>query len=134
MNAWLLVTLIILIVAVVVLIGCIAVVIKPLKNTITNLLTHGDGIQKQLNGIQVQTIALNETVDRMKTDIDYKKASIQGVIQSFKDTIRALNEFANSTERATMAIVKHVNHDVQKQDQVKQWTNKAMGYLNRKTT
>jgi uncharacterized protein YoxC len=131
MNAWLLATVIILIVAVVVLIGCIAAVIMPLKNIITILLTHAEGIQKQLNGIQVQTTALNKTVDRMKNDIDYKKTSIQGVIQSFKETTDVLNEISESTERATMAIVKHVNNDAQKQAQVEQWTNKAMSFLNR---
>ena len=115
-----------------VLIGCIAVVIMPLKKIITTLLKHAEGIQKQLNGIQVQTTALNKTIERMKSDIDYKKDSIQGVIQTFKDTTGMLNDISESTERATMAIVKYVNNDAQKQAQVEQWTNKAMGYLNRK--
>ena len=68
----------------------------------------------------------------MKNDIDYKKTSIQSVIESFKDTTSTLNEISESAERATMAIVKHVNNDAQKQAQVEQWTNKAMGFLNRK--
>ena len=132
MNAWLLATVIVLIVALVILIGCIAAVVRPYKNTIMTLLKHAEGIQKQLNGIQVQTVALNATADRMKNDIDYKKTSIQSVIESFKDTTSTLNEISESAERATMAIVKHVNNDVQKQAQVEQWTNKAMGFLNRK--
>ena len=132
MNAWLLVTVIILIAALVILIGCIAIVAKPYKKTITTLLKHVEGIQKQLNGIQVQTVALNATADRMKNDIDYKKTSIQSVIESFKDTTSTLNEISESAERATMAIVMHVNNDAQKQAQVEQWTNKAMGFLNRK--
>ena len=132
MNAWLLATVIVLIVALVILIGCIAAVVKPYKNTITTLLKHAEGIQKQLDGIQVQTVALNATADRMKNDIDYKKTSIQSVIQSFKDTTSMLNEISESAERATMAIVKRVNNDAQKQTQVEQWTNKAMGFFNRK--
>lgn len=132
MNAWLLATVIVLIVALVILIGCIAAVVKPYKNTITTLLKHAEGIQKQLDGIQVQTVALNATADRMKNDIDYKKTSIQSVIQSFKDTTSMLNEISESAERATMAIVKRVNNDAQKQGQVEQWTNKAMGFFNRK--
>ena len=132
MNAWLLATVIVLIVALVILIGCIAAVVKPYKNTITTLLKHAEGIQKQLDGIQVQTVALNATADRMKNDIVYKKTSIQSVFQSFKDTTSMLNEISESAERATMAIVKHVNNDAQKQTQVEQWTNKAMGFFNRK--
>ena len=132
MNAWLLVTVIILIAALVILIGCIVIVAKPYKKTITTLLKHAEGIQKQLEGIQVQTVALNATVDRMKHDMDYKKTSIQVVVQSFKDTTNMLDEISESAERATMDIVKQVNNDAQKQAQVKQWTNIAMEFLNRK--
>lgn len=132
MNAWLLVTVIILIGALVILIGCIAVVAKPYKKIITTLLKHAEGIQKQLDGIQVQAVALNTTMDRIMNDLDYKKTSIQVVIQSFKDTTNILDEISESAERATMAIVKHANTDAQKQAQVEQWTNKAMKILNRK--
>ena len=55
MNLWLLATVLILIVSVVVLVGCFAVVAIPLKNTIANILSHVEGIEKQMNGIQTQT-------------------------------------------------------------------------------
>lgn len=132
MNPWLLATVIILIVAVVALVGCIAVVVVPLKNTITIILSHVEGIQKQLNGVQTQTTALTSTVDRMKTDIDYKKTSFQALVQSVKDSGNMLNEVSESTQKATLAIVRNVQNDAQKQAEVEQWTNIAMGFLNRK--
>lgn len=132
MNPWLLATVIILIIAVVALVGCIAVVVMPLKKTITIILLHVERIQKQLNGIQTQTTALTLTVDRMKKDIDYKKTSIQTLVQSVKDTGNMLNEVSESTQKATLAIVKNVRNDAQKQAEIEQWTNTAMGFLNRK--
>ncbi len=132
MNLWLLATVLILIVSVVVLVGCFAVVAIPLKNTIANILLHVEGIEKQMNGIQTQTTALTVTVDRMKTDIVYKKTSIQAVIQSVKDTNSILNEASESAQKATLSIVKDVQNDAQKQAQIEQWTNTVMGFLNRK--
>lgn len=132
MNAWFLTSVIILIVAVVILVGCIVAVMMPLKKTIVILLAHVEGIQKQLNGILVQITALNKTVDRMKVDIEFKKTSIQGVIQSVKDTSDVLNGVSESTEREVLAIIKYVNNDTQKQAQAEQWTNRAIQFLNRK--
>lgn len=132
MNVWLLATVIVLIVAVVIFVGCIAVVIFPLKNVITVILAHMQGLQKQLEGIQTQAIALTATMDKMKTDIDYKKQSFQTVVQSVKDVGTALNELNDSSQKATTAIVKQFQNDEEKQAQVERWTNTAVSFLNRK--
>lgn len=132
MNGWLLASVIIVIVALIVLIVCIVAVIVPFKNTATVLLTHVDGIQKQMNGIQTQTTLLAATADKMKQDIDYKKQSVQGVVQAVKNTGKALNEINDSSLALTSKVMKKAAEDPERQAQVDQWTNTAMGFLNRK--
>ncbi len=132
MNGWLLASVIIVAIAVVVLIVCIVAVIVPFKNTATVLLAHADGIQKQMNGIQTQTIQLAATADKMKQDIDYKKESVQGVVQALKNTGTVLNEIKDSSQALTSKVIKKAVDDPARQAQVEQWTNTAMGYLKRK--
>lgn len=132
MNGWLLASVIIVAIAVVVLIVCIVAVIVPFKNTATVLLAHADGIQKQMNGIQTQTTQLAATADKMKQDIEYKKESVQGVVQSLKNTGTVLNEINDSTQALTSKVIKKAADDPKRQAQVEQWTNTAMGFLNRK--
>jgi uncharacterized protein YoxC len=132
MNAWLLAAIIVLILAVVVFVGCLAIVVVPLRNTIKVLLTHVQGIQKQLEGIQTQTVALTVTMDRIKKDIDNKKETIQLVIQSVKETSTVLNKVSESSQAATTAIVRQLNTDSEKQAQTEQWINTAMKFINRK--
>ena len=132
MNGWLLASVIIVAIAVVVLIVCIVAVIVPFKNTATVLLAHADGIQKQMNGIQTQTTQLAATADKMKQDIEYKKESVQGVVQSLKNTGMVLNEINDSTQALTSKVIKKAADDPKRQAQVEQWTNTAMGFLNRK--
>lgn len=132
MNGWLLASVIIVAIAVVVLIVCIVAVIVPFKNTATVLLAHADGIQKQMNGIQTQTIQLAATADKMKQDIDYKKESVQGVVQALKNTGTVLNEINDSSQALTSKVIKKAVDDPARQAQVEQWTNTAMGYLKRK--
>ena len=132
MNGWLLASVIIVAIAVVVLIVCIVAVIVPFKNTATVLLAHADGIQKQMNGIQTQTVQLVATADKMKQDIDYKKESVQDVVQALKNTGNVLNEINDSTQALTSNVIKKAADDPARQAQVEQWTNTAMGFLNRK--
>ena len=132
MNSWLLVSVIILIVAVVILIGCIVAVLVPIKNIITVLLAHVKGIEKQLNGIQTQMTILAATIDKMNTDVQYKKESVLSVVQSVRDTGQLLNQISDSSHEITSAIVKKANSDPQRQAQVEEWTNTAMRFLNRK--
>ena len=132
MNGWLLASVIIVAVAVVVLIVCIVAVIVPFKNTATILLAHADGIQKQMNGIQTQTVQLVATADKMKQDIDYKKESVQDFVQALKNTGNVLNEINDSTQALTSNVIKKAADDPARQAQVEQWTNTAMGFLNRK--
>ena len=132
MNGWLLASVIIVAIAVVVLIVCIVAVIVPFKNTATVLLAPADGIQKQMNGIQRQTTQLAATADKMKQDIEYKKESVQGVVQSLKNTGTVLNEINDSTQALTSKVIKKAADDPKRQAQVEQWTNTAMGFLNRK--
>ena len=132
MNGWLLASLIVVIVAVVVLIVCIIAVIVPVKNTVVVLLAHADGIQKQMNGIQTQTTLLAATADKLKQDIDYKKESVQGVVHALKNTGEVLNEINDSSQRLTSKVMQKAANDPARQAQVEQWTNTAMGFLNRK--
>lgn len=132
MNGWLLASVIIVTIAVVVLIVCIVAVIIPFKNTATVLLAHADGIQNQMNGIQTQATQLAATADKMKRDIEYKKESVQGVVQSLKNTGTVLNEINDSTQALTSKVIKKAVDDPDRQAQVAQWTNTAMGFLNRK--
>ena len=132
MNGWLLASVIIIAIAVVVLIVCIVAVIVPFKNTATVLLAHADGIQKQMNGIQTQAIHLAATADKMKQDIDYKKESVQGVVQALKNTGTVLNEINESSQALTSKVLKKAADDPARQAQVEQWTNTEMGFLNRK--
>ena len=133
MNGWLLASVIIIAIAVVVLLVCIVAVIVPFKNTATVLLAHADGIQKQMNGIQTQTTQLAATADKMKQDIDYKKESVQGVVQALKNTGMVLNEINDSSQALTSKAIKKAVDDPARQAQVEQWTNTAMGFLNRKS-
>lgn len=132
MNGWLLASLIVVIVAVVVLMACIIAVIVPIKNTVVVLLAHINGILKQMNGIEKQTILLAATADKMKQDIDYKKEAVQGVVQTLKNTGIVLNEITESSQALTSKIMKKAAEDPARQAQVEQWTNRAMGFLNRK--
>ena len=132
MNGWLLASVIIVAIAVVVLIVCIVAVIVPFKNTATILLAHADGIQKQMNGIQTQTTQLAATADKMKQDIDFKKESVQGVVQALKNTSTVLSEVNDSTQVLTSKVIKKAADDPVRQAQVERWTNTAMGFLNRK--
>ena len=132
MNPWLIAALVILGIAVVLLIVCIIVVIGPIKKVVTLLLAHADGIKKQLNPIQTETTKLTTTVNRMKADIEYKKESVQSVIQSVKHTSDVLNQVSDVSHDATVKVMKKANNDPQRQAEVERWTNTAMGMIQRK--
>lgn len=131
-NSWLLASVILLVLAVVILIVCILAVIVPVKNTVTILLAHAEGIQKQMNGIQTQTVHLSATAEKMKHDIEYKKEAVQGVVQSLKHTGEMLNEMSDSSQALTSKVMQKAANDPARQAQVEWWTNTALGYLKRK--
>lgn len=132
MNPWLIAALVILGIAVVLLIVCIIVVIGPIKKVVTLLLAHAEGIKKQLNPIQTETTKLTTTVNRMMADIEYKKESVQSVIQSVKHTSDVLNQVSDVSHDATTKVMKKANNDPQRQAEVERWTNTAMGIIQRK--
>ena len=132
MNSWLLASIIILGIAVVLLVGCIVAVLGPIKKVVTLLLARVEGIQKQLSYIQTETVKLTETMDRIKTDIEFKKDSVQSVIQSVKNTGIVLNQVSDVSYDKTSAVLKKANNDPQRQAEVKEWTNIVMSYVNRK--
>ena len=132
MNPWLIAALVILGIAVVLLIVCIIVVIGPIKKVVTLLLAHAEGIKKQLNPIQTETTKLTTTVNRMKADIEYKKESVQSVIQSVKHTGKILDQVSDVSHDATVKVMKKANNDPQRQAEVERWTNTAMGIIQRK--
>lgn len=132
MNPWFLAALVILGIAVVLLIVCIVAVIGPIKKVVTLLLAHADGMKKQLNPIQTETTKLTTTVDRMKADIEFKKESVQSVIQSIKHTGDVLNQVSDVSHDATAKVMKKANNDPNRQAEVERWTNTAMGIIQRK--
>ena len=132
MNPWLIAALVILGIAVVLLIVCIIVVIGPIKKVVTLLLAHAEGIKKQLNPIQTETTKLTTTVNRMMADIEYKKESVQSVIQSVKHTGEVLDQVSDVSHDATVKVMKKANNDPQRQAEVERWTNTAMGMIQRK--
>lgn len=132
MNSWLLASIIILGIAVVVLVGCIVAVLGPIKKIVTLLLARVEGIQKQMSYIQTEIIKLTETMDRLKTDIEFKKDSVQSVIHSVKNTGTVLNDVSDVSYDRTSAVMKKANNDPQRQAEVKKWTNTVMSYINRK--
>ena len=132
MNPWLIAALVILGIAVVLLIVCIIVVIGPIKKVVTLLLAHAEGIKKQLNPIQTETTKLTTTVNRMKADIEYKKESVQSVIQSVKHTGEVLDQVSDMSHDATVKVMKKANNEPQRQAEVERWTNTAMGMIQRK--
>ncbi|MBM7666348.1 uncharacterized protein YoxC [Solibacillus kalamii] len=132
MNPWFLAALVILGIAVVLLIVCIVAVIGPIKKVVTLLLAHAEGMKKQLNPIQTETTKLTTTVDRMKADIEFKKESVQSVIQSIKHTGDVLNQVSDVSHDATEKVMKKANNDPKRQAEVERWTNTAMGIIQRK--
>lgn len=132
MNIWLLSSLLIIGVAVVVLIVCFIAILAPLKAIATVMLAHVEGIDKQMKGIQTQTTQLATTAVKMKNDLEFKKQSIQEVVQSVKNTGAILNAISDTSHDATSRVMKNAANDPQRQAQVEQWTNTAMGFLNRK--
>ncbi|MGE7984448.1 DUF948 domain-containing protein [Solibacillus sp. NPDC093137] len=132
MNPWLIAALVILGIAVVLLIVCIIVVIGPIKRVVTLLLAHAEGIKKQLNPIQTETTKLTTTVNRMMADIEYKKESVQSVIQSVKHTGEVLDQVSDVSHDATVKAMKKANNDPYLQAEVERWTNTAMGIIQRK--
>ncbi|MEK5186734.1 DUF948 domain-containing protein [Solibacillus sp. FSL R5-0691] len=132
MNPWLIASLVVLGIAVVLLIVCIVVVIGPIKKVVTLLLAHAEGIKKQLNPIQTETTKLTTTVNRMMADIEYKKESVQSVIQSVKQTGKVLDQVSDVSHDATVKVMKKANNDPQRQAEVERWTNTAMGIIQRK--
>lgn len=132
MNPWLIAALVILGIAVVLLIVCIIVVIGPIKKVVTLLLAHAEGIKKQLNPIQTETTKLTTTVNHLMADIEYKKESVQSVIQSVKHTGKVLDQVSDVSHDATVKVMKKANNDPQRQAEVERWTNTAMGIIQRK--
>ncbi|AMO87205.1 DUF948 domain-containing protein [Solibacillus sp. FSL W7-1472] len=132
MNPWFLAALVILGIAVVLLIVCIVAVIGPIKKVVTLLLAHAEGMKNQLNPIQTETTKLTTTVDRMKADIEFKKESVQSVIQSIKHTGDVLNQVSDVSHDATAKVMKKANNDPNRQAEVERWTNTAMGIIQRK--
>ncbi|MEK5078474.1 DUF948 domain-containing protein [Solibacillus sp. FSL W7-1436] len=132
MNPWLIAALVILGIAVVLLIVCIIVVIGPIKKVVTVLMAHAEGIKKQLNPIQTETAKLSTTVNHLMADIEYKKESVQSVIQSVKNTGEVLDQVSDVSHDATVKVMKKANNDPQRQAEVERWTNTAMGIIQRK--
>lgn len=132
MNIWLVASIVLVVLAVLILLVCIIAVIGPIKKIVTLLLAHLENIQKQMTTIQNETVQLTATIDRMKSDIEFKKDSVQSVIQSVKNTSAALNQVSDVSHDATSSVMKKVNNDPQRQAEVERWTNTAIGFLQRK--
>ena len=133
MNIWLVSSIVLVVLAVLILVVCIIIVVGPIKKIVTLLLAHLENIQKQLTTIQKETVRLTATIDQMKTDIEYKKDSVQSVIQSVKNTGVVLNQVSDFSHDATSSVMKKANNDPQRQAEVEHWTNTAMGFIHRKT-
>lgn len=131
MNIWLVASIVLVVLAVLILLVCIIAVIGPIKKIVTLLLAHLENIQKQMTTIQNETVQLTATIDRMKADIEFKKESVQSVIQAVKNTNVALNQVSNVSHDATSSVMKKANNDPQRQAEVERWTNTAMGFLHR---
>src|SRR5690606_8813923 len=132
MNPWLIAALVILGIAVVLLIVCIIVVIGPIKKVVTVLMAHAEGIKKQLNPIQTETAKLSTTVNHLMADIEYKRDSVQSVVQSHKNTGEVLEPVSDVSHDATVKVMKKANNDPQRQAEVVRWTNTAMVIIQRK--
>ena len=132
MNIWLVASIALVVLAVFILVVCIIVVIGPIKKIATILLAHLENIQKQMTTIQNETVHLTATINRMKADIEFKKESVQSVIQSVKNTSAVLNQVSDFSHDATSSVMKKANNDPQRQAEVKHWTNTAMGFIHRK--
>lgn len=131
MNIWLVASIVLVVLAVLILLVCIIAVIGPTKKIVTLLLAHLENIQKQMTTIQNETVQLTATIDRMKSDIEFKKESVQSVIQAVKNTNVALNQVSDVSHDATSSVMKKANNDPQRQAEVERWTNTAMGFLHR---
>lgn len=68
----------------------------------------------------------------MMADIEYKKESVQSVIQSVKQTGKVLDQVSDESHDATVKVMKKANNDPQRQAEVERWTNTAMGIIQRK--
>lgn len=132
MNIWLVASIVLVVLAVLILLVCIIAVIGPIKKIVTVLLAHLENIQKQMTTIQNETVQLTATIDRMTSDIEFKKESVQSVIQAVKNTNVALNQVNDVAQDKTSAVMKKANNDPQRQAEVERWTNTAMGFLQRK--
>lgn len=131
MNIWLVASIVLVVLAVLILLVCIIAVIGPIKKIVILLLAHLENIQKQMTTIQNETVQLTATIDRMKADIEFKKESVQSVIQAVKNTNVALNQVSDVSHDATSSVMKKANNDPQRQAEVERWTNTAMGFLHR---
>ena len=132
MNPWLLTAIIIACVAFVFLIVSIVAAVIGLKNVFGQLLEIVNRLQKeQVQPLLDETLQLNETINTLKTDIAHKKQEIDYVIQSVKGVNTQLTDLNEQSRAHALAIVKKVQTDPVRQAQTAQWTNKAMGFLNK---
>lgn len=131
MNGWLLVALIVVIVALVIFLGSLVAIIGPVKKTLTILMVHVKNIQRQVEGVQTEVTTLTATIDRINADVQFKKEAVQSVVISTKAIGTNFVALKDSSEQATLAVVRRTNQDEHKQAEVEAWKNTALSMLKR---
>ena len=133
MNPWLIAAIVIAGIAVLFFIVCLIAVVVGLKGVIEHLKNTISRFQKeQVEPLLHQTTHLNTTMNTLKADIDYKKKEVNHVIQAVKGVNSQLSALNEQSHQQALSIVKKVEKDPVRQQQIAEWTNKAMVFLQRK--
>lgn len=132
LNVWYVISLVIVGVGILSLVGLVLASIFPILKIVKGIKARVDAIQKeQMMPLQTQAEHLQLTAERLKHDMEYKKAELSDTVQCLKDVGTNVQQLALTSRMRTKTVIEKVKSDPVIQAETEQWTQTALGYLKR---
>jgi uncharacterized protein YoxC len=133
MNIWYWIAVAIVIVGVLIFVGCLVAAIGGIMKQANLLKAAAERIQlQQMQPLQAQMNTLNTTVQTIQQDVNRKKNDLQYVTECFKGIKTNVTQLSQSSKLQTKIVLDQIEQDPHVQQQTEQWTNTALGFLQRK--
>ncbi len=132
MHPLLIISIVVLIIGIAALVILLGVAVPSLLKTMKIVNAHADEMKKRVDPIMKQKDLLLPQVEKMKQDVQWKVDSVKDTVQTVKGTGETVKQLQFSTQRKTSALIRKISNSKETQDKTEQYSEMAMGFLNRK--
>ncbi|MBD1380152.1 DUF948 domain-containing protein [Metabacillus arenae] len=100
--------------------------LHSLNVTLTNVAGTLEGLEKQMQGITIETTDLLHKTNQLAEDIQHKSDRLNTVVAAVQDVGTSLQRFNQSVQKVSTTVSTNLEQNQDKISQVVQWGNTAM--------